>query len=298
MDHTRGTAFFLSIVLLSGPAAGAQTDAPPSTGSTEARGDRAYAERAAGFVENGVPDADPIERAVAAYEEALELDPENPRLLFKLMDALYFQGYHVVRDEDRQRLIYERLVELAERGTELVAEKAGAEGDLAELSLEERAKALQLVPEAAEAYYWIVASWGLWGTTHSKLSAIRKGVANRVRDNARMIILLDEGARDAAGLRMLGRLYTEAPRVPFFTYWIDRQEGLDMLRRAVEISRHDPRNLFFLAEAILEYDEDRRDQALDLLREIVRRDPHPDELVEHSETVELARQLLAELDED
>ncbi|MCP3957747.1 MAG: hypothetical protein GY719_07830 [bacterium] len=265
----------------------------------EESAERAFAERATGFLTSGVPDTGPIETAVSAYEQALAQDPDNLRLLYKLMDALYFHAYHVAQDKEDQREIYERLVELAARAIELVAKKAGRDKDgLSSLTAEERAEALRGVPEAAEAHYWVVASWGLWGMTHSKLAAVRKGVASKVRDNARMIILLDERFGDAAGLRMLGRLYTEAPRVPFFTYWIDRREGLDMLRRAAETSRHDPRNLFFLAEAILEYDEDSSDQALELLREIVRRGPHPDELVEHSETVELARELLAELEED
>ena len=288
--HPRSAATTILLILLSGAPLWGETP-------TE-RGDRAYRRRATGFLEQGAVAPEPIATAVAVYDQALTADPDNLRLRFKLMNALYFQGYHVLEDKTERREVFERLVDLAIRSVEQCDRKTGRKEAMAELSLEGRAKLLRAVPEAAQAYYWLTASWGLWGMTHSKLAAVTQGVATKVRDYSKMITLLDEDFRNAAGLRMLGRLYTEAPKVPFFTGWIDRQEGLDMLRRALEISRRDPRNLFFLAEAILDYDPDHREQAVALLREIVRRGPAPEEVVEHSETVELAKQLLAELDED
>ncbi len=283
----RATACCLAVLLLR---------APLWAETPEQRGDRFFRQRATGFVANGAPKPEPIDAAVAAYEEALGKEPNNPRLIFKLLDALYFKGYHVTQDKQLKRQIFQRLVDLTGRALELVAAGTGRADELADLSLEQRAELLRAVPEAAEAHYWAIASWGLWGMTHNPLKALTKGVGGKVRDYSRLLILIDERHHDAAGLRMLGRFHTEAPKVPLITGWVDRKEGLRLLRHAVGISRRDPRNLLFLAEAILDYEEDNRAEALTLLRELAGREPPADELVEHSESIELARALLAELE--
>ncbi len=294
--------FLLSVPLFASPPGGGQTKHSPGGSSAqetpEARGDRFYRQRADGFVDKGRPSSRPIEAAIAAYEEALDQEPDNLRLIFKLLDGLYFKGYHVTPDQHEKREIFEQLVDLTERALELVAAGTGRADELDELPLPEQAKLLRPVPGAAEAHYWATAGWGLWGMTHHPIKALTRGVGSKVRDHSRLLALIDERHRDAAGLRMLGRFHTEAPKVPLITGWIDREEGLRMLRRAVEISRREPRNLLFLAEAILDYDEDHRAEALALLRELAARPPSPEDLVEHSESLELARALLAELEED
>ncbi len=283
----RAAACWLAACLLS---------APVLAETPEDRGDRAYRQRAAGFAGPSMPQL--IDVAIAAYEEALRTQPNNLRLIFKLLNALYFKGYYVVADRQLKRQIYQRLVDLTGRALELVAAGTGRADELEDLSLERRAELLRVVPGAAEAHYWATASWGLWGMTHNPLKALAKGVGSKVRDHSRLLVLIDERHRDAAGLRMLGRFHTEAPKVPLITGWIDRSAGLAMLRKAVGISRYNPRNLLFLAEAILEYDEDNRAEALALLRELAVRKPSPEDLVEHSESLELARALLADLEED
>lgn len=268
--------------------------AGPAPGS-ELEGDRAFARRNRGFIASGTPSPEPTEAAIRAYESVLDLEPSNLRVLFKLMDALYFKGYHLARGEPLEREIYERLVELSTRALDLVREGAGGV-DPDGLSPEELADRLRGVPEAAAAHLWAATAWGLWGTTHSKLAALRHGVAGKVRSHSRVVIALDETYGEAGGLRYLGRLYTAAPRVPFITGWADRQEGLAMLERAVRISRRDPRNPLFLAEALLEHAPERRGEALRLLCDLVRRQPDPEHLVEQSESLRQARDLLDRLD--
>ncbi len=262
--------------------------------SPEQRGDRFFRQRAEGFLDRGTLEPAAIDAAIAAYEEALEDKSDDLGLIFKLMEALYFKGYHVASESKVQRDIYQRLVDLDERALELVSAETGRE-NLRDLPLEQQAELLRSVPGAAEAHYWAVTGWGLWGMTHNPLKALAKGVGPRIRHHSRLLTLIDEQHRDAAGLRMLGRFHTEAPRVPLITGWVDREKGLAMLRRAVEISRREPRNLLFLAEAILDHDPDRRAEALALLRELAEREPSPEDPVEDTESLELARELLAEL---
>lgn len=264
----------------------------------EELGDQAWSERAnVAVAGDPVPDAEATRRAVVAYERAHEADPENLGLYFKLMEALYFEGYFVVTDPAAQRRIYEREVKLAGQAVDLVERRAGQGVDLGVLSREQKIDDLRQQPEAVDAHFWGAITWGLWGMSHSRLASGAQGVAQKIRDHAEMVVALDETYADAGGLRLLGRLHTATPKIPFFTGWIDRQAGLRHLRRALELSRRDPRNLLFLAEGILAFEKQNRGEALELLREASLHRPDPDYLVEQMETIELARQRLAELEE-
>ena len=83
--------------------------APLAAETAEERGDRAYRQRAEGFIEGGTPAPEPIAAAALAYEEALRREPDSLRLVFKLMEALYFQGYHATADESDQREIFQQI---------------------------------------------------------------------------------------------------------------------------------------------------------------------------------------------
>jgi hypothetical protein len=143
------------------------------------------------------------------------------------------------------------------------------------------------------AHFWGAIAWGLWGMSHSYFASGTKGVAGKIRDHAQAVILLDSNYADAGGLRLLGRLHTATPKIPLFTGWIDRTEGLELLERAYEVSDRDPRNALFLAEAILEFRPEQKERALELLREVSSRSPDPSYLVEQTETLSSARLLLA-----
>ena len=138
--------------------------AAPSTPTLEERGDQAWRERA-------TLETETVRRAVAAYEEALEADPENLGLLFKLMEALYFEGYFVIDDESAQKKIYEREVKLARRALDLVDRRAGKGADLGSLAPKERIELLRQVPGAVDAHFWAAVSWGLWGMSHNRAIA-------------------------------------------------------------------------------------------------------------------------------
>jgi hypothetical protein len=68
--------------------------------------------------------------------------------------------------------------------------------------------------------------------------------------------------------------------VPFFTGWASRREALRNLRLAVAIA---PKNFLgrqFLAEAIWDYETDKRAEARSLLQALVSEAPQADLLVE------------------
>ena len=147
------------------------------------------------------------------------------------------------------------------------------------------------------AHFWAAIAWGLWGMSHGYLEAGARGVAGKIRHHAQQVIDLDPGFADAGGLRLLGRLHSATPKIPLFTGWIDRERGIELLRKANRISTRDARNPLFLAEALLEHRPEARQEAIELLREVSARSPDPQRLVEESETIEGARQVLERLGE-
>ncbi|MEZ5330972.1 MAG: MMPL family transporter [Thermoanaerobaculia bacterium] len=262
----------------------AQAVGEPPVGP-EARGAEAWARRATDL---GV-DPVAVDEAVAAWEEALAADPEDLALRWRLLEALTFRGDHA--EESSRRADWDRVLDLAREGLAQVERGAGVPADA---PLEERITAVRWAPEAAAAHFWVAAAWGLWGTAHGNLASAGRDVAGHMRDHALAAIALDESYADAGGLRLLGRLETVAPKVPFVSGWIDRWDGIDRLERACAVSRRDPRNPLFLAQALLAWAPERRCEALSLLEGLAGRRPAARRRVEEA-VLEEARRTLAEL---
>jgi hypothetical protein len=123
--------------------------------------------------------------------------------------------------------------------------------------------------------------------------AARQGLAGKLRALAETAIALDETVEGAGGHRFLGRLHSEAPKIPFFTGWVDRDLALRHLRRALELAPEEPDNALFLATAILEHRPSESAEALDLLRRLAERQPRADHRVEDTHSLAEARRLLA-----
>jgi tetratricopeptide (TPR) repeat protein len=244
--------------------------------TAEARGDAAWERRAEGFQTHGRANAVHARAALEAYEEAHRERPDDLRVQRKLIEALYFEAYFLAEVE-RRPAAFERLVELSEDLLERAPE-AGATGG----------------PDRRDGHFWSAISWGLWGMSHSKLASARQGVAGKIRDHAQALIDLDPSFADAGGLRLLGRLHTATPKVPFVTGWIDRSLGIDLLERACAITTADARNPLFLAEALHRHRRRERGRALELLRDVASRAPTPAREVEDSEHIAAARERLAQ----
>lgn len=233
----------------------------------------------------------PIDEAIRAYESALTREPKSFVLRFRLMEAYFFLGHFVMTNDGDRKKVFARSLALTDEVMALLAEKAG-EPNLAQLDADRQVELLKDIPEAAPAHFWSAINWGLWGLASGYYASGREGVAARIRDHGTLLRRLDENYADAGGLRLLGRLHTVAPRIPFATWWLDRKKGIEWLRRAHTISQHDPRNALFLAEALLEHAPDKREEALDLLREAAAHEPDPLHPVEDMENITAARERL------
>jgi tetratricopeptide (TPR) repeat protein len=230
---------------------------------------------------------------VAAYREAVAAAPGHLEARVRLLRALYFQGEFATA-AGAERAIFEGARSLGEETLDLLAARVGGREALDAMSAGERARALREVPEAPAVYFWSAVVWGLWGESVGRLKAARQGVGGRLRDYAETVIALDERYADAGGHRLLGRLHAVAPRIPFVTGWVDRQQALASLERAYSLAAEEPHNGLYLAEAILEHAPAQRGEAMEILRDLAARSPRPAKAVEDADVLARARQVLAD----
>lgn len=256
------------------------------------RGDEAWARRA------DAP-GPTVLRAIAHYEDALAAQPANLTARWKLVRALYFQGELVLAEEESRRAAFERGRDLAEVGLDRLAADLGrTRGQLEALEPEALAGHLagdaELRREAAGVYFWGAVCWGLWGESVGKLQAARQGVGGRIRDYSERVVALDVDFAGAGGLRLLGRLHAVAPRIPFFTFWVDRDFAIESLRRAQRLAPEELHNRLYLAEALLDHRPEARAEALRWLEETAAQEPRPGHRIEDASVIARARARLAE----
>lgn len=256
-----------------------------------ARGREAYERRAEGH-RGARARTEPIDEAITHFRHALDRDPEDRTARWMLLRALYFKAEYALEDDDAKLQVFENAIDIADEGRERLLAQVGLVDDSESLAPATVAEALRGEPGAAEIYFWSAAHWGLWGRYRGKLAAARQGVATRVRDYAEITSRLDENLEEAGGHRILGRLHTEAPKLPFVTGWVDRDEAVRHLERAAELDPEALLTKLFLAEALLEFRLQRRQEALELLESVARSSADPAMIVEETKTIDDARALL------
>lgn len=259
-----------------------------------ARGDASWERRAEG-AQGGRAARAPIAAAVAAYEEAVKAAPANLEASWKLLRALWFEGEYVATSQDEKQRVFGRGKAVSENAWAVVGKRVGPKRLEAERAAD-RAAALRGISEAPPLLLWSAADWGLWGDAFGKLAAARQGVGSKVRDWAETLIALDERFEGGAGHRVLGRLHSEAPKVPFFTGWVDHDKAIVELEKALAIAPEELSNRFYLADALLQYRPAAKTRAAALLREVAAAKPRATAPVEDAALSADAARRLADLE--
>jgi len=139
------------------------------------QGDAAWARRADGFG-GGLATAAPIAAAVAAYEQAIHLDPSSLEAHWKLQRALWFEGEYATAEAGQgRRRIYERGRQVSERALDLLARGSGGRKRLDALPPAAVARALAGREHAAQVYLGAAAHWGLWAQASGAFATVRQG---------------------------------------------------------------------------------------------------------------------------
>jgi hypothetical protein len=260
----------------------------PALAEALAAGDAHFARRAEG-ARGGVAVPFHADGAIVEYRRALALDAGSYEARLRLLRAYFFRGGFCgeMEPDDKKKLFDE-----AKAVAEETVERLDAELKRVKGHVEKGAAGSPSL--AAEAYAWAAVSWGQWAVFH-KINAAWTGAPGRIRDLAQAVIALDPGTAQGAGYLILGRLHTEAPRIPFVTGWVSRKEGLASLRRGLEIAPENPALSFFLGDALLRLDPSKTDEGRALLERCAAVAPRPGFLVEDAHYAEQARERLAGL---
>lgn len=252
-----------------------------------AQADDHYARRSIGAIDD-VARPEEAEAAIILYRKALALVPRDIEVLAKLMRAMQFRGAYTGLGLEEKKTLFDEGRRLGQDAVDRLEEDAKAARGLS------RIEALRLVRGAPALYLWTAFHWGEWGLARGKFAAARSGVASRLRDLAQTVVDIDPLFEDGAGYRILGRLHSEAPKIIFITGWISHEKGVQYLRRAYLAAPHHPVNCFFLGEAILDHEPERKDEAERILEGCASLAPRAETILEDSHYIHHARERLAE----
>ncbi|MCG8588222.1 MAG: hypothetical protein MJE66_02950 [Proteobacteria bacterium] len=269
--------------------------AAPSVGADDvALGDAAWASRAEGE-SGGRPRPDRIFAAVGFYERALKAAPQDLEGRWKLLRALHFAGDFAVQGEE-VREVFGRAREVSTAGLALLEDRLGTAEPLEELGPEALRPRLDAAGvrtrDVARLYFWSAINWGAWSRTVGLLSAVRRGVANRVHRYTLMTLALEPDYDEGGAFRLLGRLHAELPRVPFVSGWVDRGQAVPLIERAYALAPANPGNRLLLGITLLDLAPDRSDEALALLDQVQQLTPRPTMRIEDLAIREQARERL------
>ncbi len=277
-----GLLICLSAMALAGPA------------DDLALGDQAWSQRALGH-QGSRAAAEPIEEAINAYRRVLNADPDNLEARWKLLRAFYFKGEFVLQNDPDRLALYKAGREIAETGRLQIESSYGLSGSLFKLPPAEVAKAVGDQADVAEYCFWATANWGLWGQYSGKMISALTGLVYKLRQFAEIMVLMDEGIENGGGHRLLGQLNARVPKIPIFTWWVDHDLAIRELRLSLHVAPDSLLSKIYLAEALLKYRPGEKEEALNLLQDVVTSKPDPGRLVEDTRVIEDAGVLLAEM---
>jgi len=229
-----------------------------------------------------------VDAAIAAYEKAIAVDPDDLEAHWKLLRAFRFKGAYLAESRDEKKKIYTAAKSAGDTALAAIERKAKTRGPEKGV-----ADALRSTPHAAEVFYWDAAVWGEWALVYGKLAAAREGVADRIKRHATIAMLIDPKAEGGGGARILGRLHHQTPRIPFLTGWASDALAVKYLEESLA---HDPTNKLtrvWLAEAMVAVNPRSKPRATRMLREVVDSPNDEDYIVEQKAAVEDAKALLA-----
>lgn len=208
-----------------------------------------------------------INKAIEAFEEAVEQDINPQESAAYLLQSYYYKGMYGGVSEDQQKEIYDKGRALGE-------------------------KMMDRFPDAVPIKFWYGANVGRWADVHGFVKAATGGVAKKLRRVCNDIIELDPNYLGGGGYRILAQVHFFAPSIPLLMGWPSDKKALELVEKAMSIAPEHPTNRMLYAQILLEFD--RKKEAKKQLQFIQNIDPRPTHLVEDRYVQHRSRKLFSE----
>lgn len=257
-------------------------------------GDQAWDQRAEGH-QGSRAASEPIDTAISAYRSALIAEPENLEARWKLLRAFHFKGEFVLENDEARLELFKEGREITKTGILQIEQEYVLSRSLFRMKPAELANAVGRQAVVGEFFFWGSANWGLWGQYSGRLISALTGVVNKIRLFSETMVLMDDSIENGGAHRLLGRFNARVPRIPFITWWVSKDLAISELRLSLKIAPDSLLSKIYLAEALLKFRPEEKEEALNLLQNIVINEPDPNRLVEDIRVIEDARVLLAKI---
>jgi hypothetical protein len=222
----------------------------------------------------------------------LNSEPENLEARWKLLRALHFKGEFVLESKKDRHDLYKWGRDIADTGRLQIEARYGLRKGFFRTKPEDVVASVGDQADVAEYCFWAAANWGLWGHYSGKMISALTGLVYKIRQLAEIMVLMDESIENGGGHRLLGQFHARVPRVPFFTWWADKDLAISELRLSLQLAPNDLLSKMYLAQALLKFRPEESKEAINLLYDIVNGIPNPERLVEDIEVIKNAKVLL------
>lgn len=206
-----------------------------------------------------------INKAIDAFNEALDRGIQPEQSAVYLLRSYYFKGMFTGMSEDRQKEIYGRGRTLGE-------------------------KMMEKFPQSVPIKFWYGANIGRWAKVYGFVKAATNGIAQKLRRVCKDIIDLDPQYQGGGGYRILAQVHFYSPSIPLLMGWPSDEKALKLIEKALDIAPDHPTNRMLYAEILLEFD--RNKEAKQQLQYILDMEPRPSFLVEDRYVKHRSRELL------
>lgn len=208
-----------------------------------------------------------IEKAILAFENALQNDIRTVETAEYLLKSYYFKGMYLGLNKKKQKQVYDKGKQLGER-------------------------MMERYPGSVPIKFWYSANSGRWADVHGFIAAATSGTAKKLRSICQDIINLDPEYQGGGGYRILGQVHFYSPNIPLIMGWPSDKKALNLLKKAIQIAPEHPTNLLLYARILLRFD--RSEEAKPYLSEVLALEPRSTNLVEDRYVKDRARKLMDE----
>lgn len=171
--------------------------------------------------------------AAELYRKAIALDPDNEQAMLGLVQSLCWVG--AVGHAKNERALYKEAIEVTD-------------------------KAVQKWPDRPGPLYWRAAARGMLTTCTNKVHAL--ALVDEIKSDMKKLLAMDPNYQGGGAYRVLGRVYTQVPRV----LGGDRAKAEQYLRQAINMAPWFLINQLYLADLWVK--EERFDEARNILVQV------------------------------